>query len=119
MNVRSSAGRLTGQLTADVMAPGQSVAGDVAVRNLDLAPILKDPAQKTDLTGRCERRHARRRISRRSTRFSGSVTVDAPRVVAAGYTAERVIASADLNRGRAAINARRRLTARRPRPRAA
>ena len=38
--------------------------------------------------------------------IQGSVTVDAPKVTAAGYTAERVTASADLDHGRAAINAR-------------
>ena len=29
----------------------KSVSGDVTVRHLDLAAILKDPRQKTDLTG--------------------------------------------------------------------
>src|SRR3954471_11368312 len=43
MNVRSSAGQVTGKLVADVMTPGQAVAGDVSVRHLDLAPLLKDP----------------------------------------------------------------------------
>src|SRR4051812_24448478 len=43
MNMRSSAGQITGTLVADVLAPGQSVAGDVSVRHLDLAPLLNDP----------------------------------------------------------------------------
>ena len=105
MNVRSSAGALTGQLTADVMMPGQSVAGDVAVRNLDLAPILKDPAQKTDVTARASVDITAEDFAKADT-ISGSVTLDAPQVMAAGYTAERVAASADVNRGRAAINAK-------------
>src|SRR6185295_7325820 len=50
MNVRSKAGQITGQVVADLMAPGQSVGGDISVRHLDLAPILNDPRQKTDLT---------------------------------------------------------------------
>src|SRR5205085_8729844 len=50
MNVRSSAGQLTGSLIADVLEPGQSVKGDVTVRGLDLAPILNDPKQKSDIT---------------------------------------------------------------------
>ena len=62
MNVRSSAGQLTGQLTADVLAPGQSAAGDVTVRNLDLGPIVKNPAQKTDLTAKASVDLDRRRV---------------------------------------------------------
>ena len=105
MNVRSSAGKVTGQLTADVMMPGQSVAGDVTVHSLNLAPILKDPAQKTDLTGRASIDVTAESFTNIDS-IKGSVTIDAPRVTAAGYTAERVIASADLNQGRAAINAK-------------
>jgi hypothetical protein len=105
MNVRSSAGTLTGQLTADVMMPGQSVAGDVAVRHLDLAPILKDPAQKTDVTARASVDITAEDFAKADT-ISGSGTLDAPRVMAAGYTAERVVASAELNRGQARLNAK-------------
>src|SRR5829696_1004236 len=39
VNVRSTAGQIAGQVTADMVAPGQAVAGDVSVRNLDLAQI--------------------------------------------------------------------------------
>ena len=105
MNVRSSAGHLIGQLTADVMAPGQSVTGDVTVRDLNLGPILKDPAQKTDLTGKASVDLTADDFARVDT-IKGSVTVDAPRVVAAGYAAERVVATAHLNHGRAALTAR-------------
>jgi hypothetical protein len=105
MNVRSSAGQVTGQLTADVMAPGQSVSGDVTVRNLNLAPILKDPARKTDLTGKASVDLTAEDFARVDT-IQGSVTVDAPRVVAAGYAADHVMATADLKRGRADLTAR-------------
>src|SRR5436309_29580 len=50
MNVQSPAGTLAGRIVADVQAPGQSVRGDVSVRHLDLAPILNDRRQKSDLT---------------------------------------------------------------------
>ena len=50
MNVQSSAGLLSGTVVADLMAPGQSVAGDVSVKHLDLSPLLNDPAQKSDIT---------------------------------------------------------------------
>ena len=105
MNVRSSAGKITGQLTADLMAPGQSVSGHLTVHNLNLAPILKDPAQKTDLTAKASVDVTADDFAQVDT-VKGSITVDAPRLTAAGYTAEHVIASADLDRGRAAITAK-------------
>src|SRR5262249_28321245 len=36
MEVQSSAGNLSAKVRADVLAPGQSVSGDVSVRHLDL-----------------------------------------------------------------------------------
>src|SRR5438132_5055220 len=50
MNVQSSAGEAYGKVLADVMTPGQSVAGDISIRHLDLAPLVKTPRQKSDLT---------------------------------------------------------------------
>jgi autotransporter translocation and assembly factor TamB len=105
MNVRSSAGQVTGQLTADVMAPGQSVSGDVIIRNLNLAPILKDPAQKTDLTAKASVDLTAGDFAKVAT-IKGRVTVDAPRVIAAGYTADHVVATADVNHGRADVTAK-------------
>ncbi len=50
-------------MVADVEAPGQSVAGTLSVRNLNLAPILNDPRQKSDITAdahsQCSRRVVR------------------------------------------------------------
>ena len=43
MNVRSSAGNVTGSIVADVLSPGQAVAGDLSVHHLNLAPILGKP----------------------------------------------------------------------------
>ena len=105
MNVNSAAGAVTGKLTADVMMPGQSVSGDVAIRNLDLAPILKDPSRKTDLTAQASVDLTAENFAKPDT-ISGSVTLDAPRVTAAGYTAEHVVASADLKGGRARVDAK-------------
>src|SRR5207302_3703407 len=50
MNVQSSAGNAFGKVLADVLAPNQSVNGDLSIRHLDLAPILKNPRQKSDIT---------------------------------------------------------------------
>ena len=62
MNVRSSAGEVTGTLVADVQAPGQAVNGTLSVRHLDLAPLLNDPAQKSDITADARLDVQRRRL---------------------------------------------------------
>ena len=49
-NVRSSAGEFAGNFVVDAAAPQQSVAGEFDVRHLDLAPILDDSTQKSDIT---------------------------------------------------------------------
>jgi translocation and assembly module TamB len=104
MNVESSAGRAYGKFLADVLAPGQSVAGDVSVRHLDLSPIVKDPRQKSDIT-------ADAKVDVRAQSFSdlnslrGTVKLDAPRVAAAGYAAEQVKANARFEGRRVALNA--------------
>lgn len=93
MDVRSEAGSVRGQVTADVHAPDFGVRGDVDVERLNLAPILKDPAQRTDLTG-----HAKIDIAiasqpgrlRIADRMSGRFAFSGPRVVAAGYEAQNV-----------------------------
>ena len=95
MNVRSTAGALTGSLVADVSAPGQSVAGDLSVRHLDLAPLLKNPAQKSDITGTVHvDLHGDTLSDLNSLR--GSVHVDAPRIAAAGLTIDQVKGDAQI-----------------------
>jgi hypothetical protein len=95
MNVRSSAGQVTGKLVADVMAPGQAVAGEVSVRHLDLAPLLKNPKQKSDIT-------ADAKVDVRAESFSnldsirGTASLSAPRLAAAGYAAEKIRADAEI-----------------------
>ena len=51
VNVKSEAGSASGVVTADLKAPDLGVRGDLNLKNLDLAPILKNPAQKSDITG--------------------------------------------------------------------
>src|SRR5437773_674183 len=51
INVRSSAGQVTGTLTADLAAPGYAATGNVAVQHVNLAPILGRPSQASDVTG--------------------------------------------------------------------
>jgi autotransporter translocation and assembly factor TamB len=46
------AGRIQGQVTADVTAPTYGVRGDLELADLNLAPLLADPEQQSDITGR-------------------------------------------------------------------
>ena len=105
LNLRSSAGQLTGRVTADVMTPGQSVVGDVSVRHLDLAPILKDPTQKSDVTADAKIDVKAAVLSNLDT-LEGSASVYAPRIAVAGYVAERVIAHARFAGRHVAIDGR-------------
>ena len=105
MNVQSTAGDLWGQITADVQAPGQSVSGHVSVSHLDLAPILKNPAQKSDITGDAH-------LDLRGESFSnvnslrGTVDFHSPHLVAAGYVAGPVDAKARIDGRRVGLDAR-------------
>jgi autotransporter translocation and assembly factor TamB len=85
MNARSSAGRITGQVVADLLTPGQSVAGDLSVRQLDLAAILNDPRQKSDLTADAHVDIRGEALSNLNA-LHGTLALDSPRLVAAGYT---------------------------------
>lgn len=109
LNVKSEAGTASGTVTADLKAPDLGVRGDVTVRNLDLAPILKDPAQRSDITG-----HAKVDLRVPSAPASASalerlrahVIFEGPTVVAAGYRASAVRATADVAGRRISLDAR-------------
>jgi hypothetical protein len=103
MNVRSTAGQITGQIVADILSPGQSVAGQLSVRNLDLAPILNDPKQKTDLTADARVDVHGEALSNINS-LHGTLQLDSPRLVAAGYTTGPVHAKARIDGRRVAIN---------------
>jgi autotransporter translocation and assembly factor TamB len=93
LDVRSQAGNVRGTVTADVKAPQLGVAGTVNVERLNLAPILKNAAQRSDITGT-----AKLDLEMASTppkapildRLRGSYAFTGPRVVAAGYQAANV-----------------------------
>jgi hypothetical protein len=105
MNVRSSAGVASGKMVADFVSPGQSVQGDLSVKHLDLSTLLNDPAQKSDI-------NADARVDLHGEALSninglrGTVILDSPRLVAAGYVAERVHANAKINGRRVGLDAR-------------
>jgi autotransporter translocation and assembly factor TamB len=99
MQVKSEAGGVEGDVTADLKAPDLGARGDVNVQNLNLAPILKNPAQKSDITG-----HATLDLKVASApasapaieRLRGRVAFEGPKVVAAGYAASAVKVKAEL-----------------------
>ncbi len=109
VNVKSEAGNVRGQVTSDVNAPDLAVRGGVDVEKLNLAPILKDPAQHTDLTG-----HADVDLQMASAptsapalnRMTGTYKFAGPRVVAAGYSATDVRASGGVSAGRITLDGR-------------
>jgi autotransporter translocation and assembly factor TamB len=103
MNVQSSAGLLSGKVVADLMAPGQSVAGDVSVQHLDLSPILHDPRQKSDITADAHV-DVRGEALSNVNGLKGTLSIDSPRLVAAGYVAERVHAKANIDGRRVALD---------------
>ena len=105
MNVRSSAGQMNGNVVADLKAPGQSAAGTVSIRHLDLAPILNDAARKSDITADVALDMHGKSFSDVGS-FSGTVSVNAPRIAAAGFAAERVKANARIDGRRVAIDGR-------------
>jgi hypothetical protein len=105
LDVRSSAGEVSGNLAADVVGPQRRVDGTVHLRHLDLAPILKRPAFATDLTGvgRVQLAFA---PGRAGTEIRGTYNVEAERAVALGYDARNVKARGRLEGQRVFVEAR-------------
>ena len=96
MNVQSSAGLASGKFVADVVAPGQSITGDVSVRHLDLAPLLSNPRQKSDITANARVDLHGEALSNVSA-LHGTMLLDSPRLVAGGCIADRVHAKARID----------------------
>ena len=105
LHLRSSAGEGWARLVADVDGPEQSVQGDVEVRHLDLAPILADKSQKSDLTVTAKTDLQGPALSQ-FNQLSGSVTFSGPHVAIAGIAADGVSGSAKLARGTMTIDTR-------------
>jgi autotransporter translocation and assembly factor TamB len=100
LNVRSDAGNLRGRLTADVQEPDLGARGAIDVDRLNLAPILKDPAQKSDLNG-----HVTVDLTIASAPSTSPITdcmhgtfmFDGPKLAAAGYQATDVRATGTID----------------------
>ena len=96
MNVRSSAGNLSGQLIADVMEPGYSATGDLSVHHLDLLPWVAAARKHTDISGASKLDLRASSLSDVNT-LEGTASVAAPRVMAAGYEAKAIQAKASIH----------------------
>ncbi|MEP7304641.1 MAG: translocation/assembly module TamB domain-containing protein [Acidobacteriota bacterium] len=107
MNVRSMAGVVSGALVADLAQPNQSVTGDVVLRNLDLAPILRNPDGKSDITGKASVKVHGAPLSDTDT-LRWQVGLDAPHAAALGYVAEDVVVQAQVVGPRITFDARAR-----------
>ncbi|HKB12464.1 MAG TPA: translocation/assembly module TamB domain-containing protein [Vicinamibacterales bacterium] len=105
MNVRSSAGNAIGRIVADVVEPGQSVRGDLTVKHIDLAPILNDPKQKSDITGDAHV-DVRADSFQKLDTLHGNVALSSPRVAAAGYAAGPIAAKAQIDGRRLQFSAK-------------
>ena len=105
MNVRSSGGDAIGRLVADVLEPGQAVRGDLTVRHIDLAQLLNDPKQKSDITGNAHM-DIHGDSFQKIDSLRGGLSIDSPRIVAARYTAGPLDAKAQIEGRRIALGAR-------------
>lgn len=93
IDVKSEAGNVRGKVTADVKAPNLAVRGAVDVERLDLAPVLRNPSQRSDLTGRADvdlKLASSPASAPFVDRLTGTYSFSGPRVMAAGYTATNV-----------------------------
>lgn len=109
LDVQSEAGNVKGQVTADVQAPDLAVRGDVTLEQLNLAPILKDPEQRTTITGQAAvdiRMASNPEGAPAMDRMAGTFEFSGPHVVAAGYEARDVRAKGSLDGARINLDAR-------------
>ncbi|HZR26608.1 MAG TPA: translocation/assembly module TamB domain-containing protein [Vicinamibacterales bacterium] len=105
MNVRSSAGNAIGNVVADILEPGQAVKGDLTVSHIDLAQILNNPKQKSDITANAHV-DVHGESFQKIDSLRGGVSLESPRIVAAGYTAGPIDAKAQIEGRHVALTAK-------------
>jgi autotransporter translocation and assembly factor TamB len=108
LDVKSEAGNLTGQVTANLKPSTLAVKGRVNLDRLDLAPLLKDRSQRSDINGQAT-------IDLRFapvvdgvpffTRTSGTFEFVGPHAAAIGYEGRNIKASGSLADGRITLDA--------------
>ena len=110
LDVKSETGNVRGQVTTDFKTPDLAVRGEVDLERLNIAPIVKDPARKTDLTG-----HAKVDIKipsepaavRVVDRLHGTFAFSGPHALAEGYEARNVQVTGSLAGPRITLDAAR------------
>ena len=107
VDVQSEAGSVRGDLTADVQAPDFAAKGVVALERLNLAPVLKDPAQRSDITAKADldvRLASGPAAAPVTDRLAGTFRIEAPSVSAAGYQASNVRLTGTAAEGRVSLD---------------
>ncbi len=110
LDVKSEAGDVRGEVMTDLKTPDLAVRGEVDMVRLNIAPIVKEPARKTDLTG-----HAKVDIAIPSApsgvrvldRMRGTFAFKGPHAVAEGYEVRNVQVSGSLAGPRITLDAAR------------
>jgi autotransporter translocation and assembly factor TamB len=95
LDSKSEAGAIAGKLNADLEAPDLRARGTLEMSSLNLAPILRSADQKSDITGRgtVDLRLATSPENMPvMDRLRATYVFQGPRVVAAGYRADKVTA---------------------------
>jgi autotransporter translocation and assembly factor TamB len=108
-NVQSEAGNIKGRVTADVKGPDLGVKGKVVTERLNLAPILRAPAQRSSITGTANvdvRVAGGPANAPMLERMAGTFQFDGPHAAAAGYEATNVQVRGGFDRGRVTLDAR-------------
>src|SRR5205823_724546 len=77
---------------------------DVTIRHINLAPLLNNPKQKSDITATAKLDVHGESFSNLNS-LRGAVLVDAPHLSAAGYEADRIKLKADLDGRRVGLTA--------------
>ena len=104
VNAESEAGDIDADLTADAEGPDRAARGQVSVGHLNLARVLNDPAQKSDITGT-----ARLDVTVPAAGVDaarGTFKFQGPRVAVAAYEARNVEASGRLAGPRVTLDGR-------------
>ncbi|HSC29797.1 MAG TPA: translocation/assembly module TamB domain-containing protein, partial [Vicinamibacterales bacterium] len=107
--VRSEAGKVRGQVTADLDRPELGFEGRLTLEQLDLAPILQDAEQRSDVTGDARFNLVLATVPEDAGALdglSGTFRFTGPRVVAARYEARDVRVTGSLGGGRIVLDAR-------------
>jgi autotransporter translocation and assembly factor TamB len=106
MNVRTGgAGDLVGTIVTDLLEPAQSIKGDVTVRRVDLAQLLADPKQKSDITANAHVDIHGDSFSKLDT-MRGGVSLDASRVAYQRYAAGPIVLDAQFEGRRVDLSAK-------------